>query len=105
MRSIGRRRKLREKVGESLSTIQKYDTPIEQATTPSLEALKAYSLGRKARTAKRKHRSHSVLQTGHRTRPQFCGGLRQPGNLVLQSRRNRPGQLRTSERHMTCVTG
>jgi len=40
--------KLREKVGESLSTIQKYDTPIEEATTPSLEALKAYSLGRKA---------------------------------------------------------
>ena len=41
---------LREKVGESLSTIQKYDTPIAQATTPSLEALKAYSLGIKARS-------------------------------------------------------
>jgi tetratricopeptide (TPR) repeat protein len=40
--------KLREKVGESLSTIQKYDTPISEATTPSLEALKAYSLGEKA---------------------------------------------------------
>jgi tetratricopeptide (TPR) repeat protein/tRNA A-37 threonylcarbamoyl transferase component Bud32 len=39
--------KLREKVGESLSTIQKFATPIEQATTPSLEALQAYSLGRK----------------------------------------------------------
>jgi tetratricopeptide (TPR) repeat protein len=39
---------LREKVGESLSTIQKYGTPIEEVTTPSLEALKAYSLGRKA---------------------------------------------------------
>jgi tetratricopeptide (TPR) repeat protein/predicted Ser/Thr protein kinase len=37
--------KLRKKVGESLSTIQKYDTPISEATTPSLEALKAYSLG------------------------------------------------------------
>ena len=36
---------LREKLGESLSTIQKYDTPIEEATTPSLEALQAYSLG------------------------------------------------------------
>jgi eukaryotic-like serine/threonine-protein kinase len=43
---------LREKVGESLSTIQKYDTPIEEATTPSLEALKAYSLGRKAESEK-----------------------------------------------------
>jgi tetratricopeptide (TPR) repeat protein/predicted Ser/Thr protein kinase len=39
--------KLRETLGESLKTIQKLDTPIEQATTPSLEALQAYSLGRK----------------------------------------------------------
>jgi eukaryotic-like serine/threonine-protein kinase len=38
---------LREKLGESLSTVQKFDTPLEQATTPSLEALQAYSLGRK----------------------------------------------------------
>jgi eukaryotic-like serine/threonine-protein kinase len=37
--------KLRGKLGESFSSIQKYDTPIEQATTPSLEALKAFSLG------------------------------------------------------------
>jgi eukaryotic-like serine/threonine-protein kinase len=36
---------LRNKLGESLSTIQKFDTPLEQATTPSLEALKAYSSG------------------------------------------------------------
>ena len=37
--------KLRGKLGESLSSTQKFDTPLEQATTPSLEALKAYSLG------------------------------------------------------------
>ena len=34
---------IRNKLGESLSTIQKFDTPLEQATTPSLEALKAFS--------------------------------------------------------------
>jgi eukaryotic-like serine/threonine-protein kinase len=39
---------IRTKLGESLSTIQKYDTPIEQASTSSLEALQAYSLGRKS---------------------------------------------------------
>ncbi|MGA3210995.1 MAG: protein kinase, partial [Terriglobales bacterium] len=38
---------LRGKLGESLSSVQKYATPVEAATTPSLEALKAYSLGRK----------------------------------------------------------
>ena len=37
--------KLREKLGESLSSIQKFDAPIEQATTSSLQALKAFSLG------------------------------------------------------------
>ena len=38
---------IRNKLGESLSTVQKLDTPLEQATTPSLEALKALSSGRK----------------------------------------------------------
>jgi eukaryotic-like serine/threonine-protein kinase len=44
--------KLREKLGESLSTVQKFDTPLEQATTSSLEALQAYSLGWKALVGK-----------------------------------------------------
>jgi len=38
---------LREKLGESLATVQKYDAPMEQVTTGSLEALQAYSLGLK----------------------------------------------------------
>ncbi len=38
---------IRNKLGESLSTVQKFDTPLEQATTPSLEALKALSSGNK----------------------------------------------------------
>ena len=37
--------KLREKLGESLSTVEKFDAPLDQATTPSLEALKALSVG------------------------------------------------------------
>ena len=35
---------LRTKMGESLASVQKFDVPVE-ATTPSLEALKAYSMG------------------------------------------------------------
>jgi tetratricopeptide (TPR) repeat protein len=38
--------KLRGRLGESLSTVEKFGTPIEEATTSSLEALKAYSMGR-----------------------------------------------------------
>jgi DNA-binding winged helix-turn-helix (wHTH) protein/tetratricopeptide (TPR) repeat protein len=43
---------LRSTLGESLSSLQKFDAPIEEVTTPSLEALKAYSLGVKARNDK-----------------------------------------------------
>lgn len=37
--------KLREELGESLSTVEKFATPLPEATTPSLEALKAFSVG------------------------------------------------------------
>ena len=37
--------RLRAKLGESLSTVEKFDAPLDQATTPSLEALKALSVG------------------------------------------------------------
>jgi len=44
--------KLRTELGESLATVQKFDVPLEQATTSSLEALKALSLGLKATNEK-----------------------------------------------------
>jgi len=43
---------VRGKLGESLSSVQKYATPVEEATTPSLEALQAYSQGWKMRFVK-----------------------------------------------------
>src|SRR5262250_996031 len=36
---------LRRKLGESLASVQQFATPLEQATTSSLDALKEYSLG------------------------------------------------------------
>jgi eukaryotic-like serine/threonine-protein kinase len=44
--------KLREKLGESLASVQKYDAPAESVTTPSLEALQAYTLGVQMMTVK-----------------------------------------------------
>jgi serine/threonine protein kinase len=44
--------KLRSELGESLSTVEKFDSPLEQATTSSLDALQAYSLGWKTQWAK-----------------------------------------------------
>ena len=43
---------LRGQLGESLSSVEKYATPLKEATTPSLEALKAYSLGLKTSRVK-----------------------------------------------------
>ncbi|MGA9528163.1 MAG: protein kinase [Terriglobales bacterium] len=40
--------RMRSELGESLTTLQKFDVPLYQATTSSLEALRAYSLGGKA---------------------------------------------------------
>jgi eukaryotic-like serine/threonine-protein kinase len=42
---------LRRKLGESLTSVKQYATPLEQATTSSLEALKEYSLGQTAHEA------------------------------------------------------
>ncbi len=42
---------MRSKLGESLATLEKYDLPVEQVTTPSLEALRAYTLGLARRAA------------------------------------------------------
>jgi len=44
--------RLRGELGESLATVQKFNVPLAEATTSSLEALKAYSLGRKAHSEK-----------------------------------------------------
>ena len=41
-------RKFRTRVGESLATVEKHSTPLWEATTPSLEALKVYTTGHKA---------------------------------------------------------
>ena len=57
--------KLRNELGESLSSVQKFDVPLDQATTNSLEALKAYTLGLKERARKGRRRSHPILQACH----------------------------------------
>ena len=43
---------LRQNMGESLASIQKYDVPVAEATTSSLEALKAYGQGLRARVTR-----------------------------------------------------
>jgi len=53
--------KIRQKLGESLASVQKYDAPAENVTTPSLEALQAYGLGLQAMTVKNDYATAASL--------------------------------------------
>ncbi len=72
-------RRFRTRVGESLATVEKHSTPLAEATTPSLEALKAYSTGMKADVTSGNGRGHAFLPTRCRNRSQIRDGLRQFG--------------------------
>ncbi|MDQ2948331.1 MAG: serine/threonine protein kinase [Acidobacteriota bacterium] len=83
--------KFRTRVGESLSTIEKHSTPLAQATTPSLDALKAYSAGRRLLTS-RDHQFHHcvILPARHRDRPSVRDGSRVAGVHLRPSGRDHP---------------
>ena len=66
--------KLRGELGESLATVQKFDVPLEQATTSSLEALKAYSLGQRAAHEKGAAESLPYVQRAIELDPNFAMG-------------------------------
>jgi tetratricopeptide (TPR) repeat protein len=79
---------LRGKLGESLGSVQKYATPVEEATTPSLEALKAYSLGVKTGNAKGMTAALPFIKRAVELDPNFAlayvslGGTYSGGNEV-----------------------
>jgi len=71
--------KLRGELGESLATVQKFDVPLEQATTSSLEALKAYSLGERADNEKGPTAALSYHQRAIELDPNFAMGYTNVG--------------------------
>jgi serine/threonine protein kinase/tetratricopeptide (TPR) repeat protein len=90
--------KLRGELGESLATVQRFDVPLEQATTSSLEALKAYSRG--------------DYQRAIELDPNFALGYWMAGNMSMQDERQseyltRAFQLRehASEREKLTIAG
>ena len=64
--------RLRGELGESLATVQKFDVPLQQATTSSLDALKALSLGRKASNEKGDAAALSYHQRAIELDPNFA---------------------------------
>ena len=67
---------LRTKLGESFSSVQKHATPVEEATTQSLEALKAYSLGLKTRSTKGETAALPLFKRAVELDPKFAMAYR-----------------------------
>jgi eukaryotic-like serine/threonine-protein kinase len=71
--------KLRGEMGESLATVQKFDVPLVQATTFSLDALKAYTLGRNAYREKGTAAALPYHQRAIELDPNFAMGYKAVG--------------------------
>ena len=63
---------LRVKLGESLAMIQKFDKPLEEATTSSMEALKAYTEARSIQTEKGETEAIPVMRRAVELDPNFA---------------------------------
>jgi Flp pilus assembly protein TadD len=73
LQGLGRAVKaMRSHLGESLSTIASFDVPIEQATTPSLDALKSYTLGQASRSEGRELQAVPFFERAVALDPQFA---------------------------------
>lgn len=92
---------LREKLGESLASVQKFSVPVPEFTTPSLEALKSYSIGHEVGNDGNDLAALPYIQRAVQIDPNFASaysGLAIAyGNLgrVRSRRRSRSKSLRT----------
>ncbi len=88
--------KLRGKLGESQPSVEKFNTPLEEATTPSLEALKAYSLGWKTHFSKGDTAALPLLKRAVDLDPNFA--LAYAGMAVAYTNLNEAGRAAENAR-------
>src|SRR6266403_2236575 len=72
---------LRRRLGESLSSLEKYDAPLDFATTGSLEALQAYRTGLMQFRFGRQREAIAFFERAVELDPQFCSAYRLLGNV------------------------
>ena len=82
--------KLRSELGESLASVQKFDVPLEQATTTSLEALKAYCLADKTASSKAPARRCLIFKRPRELDPNFASAFMGVG--VMYSNLGQPAR-------------
>jgi tetratricopeptide (TPR) repeat protein len=85
---------LREKLGESLASIQKFDKPLEAVTTSSLEALKAYTLGNQVRLRGRELDAVPFYERATELDPSFAVAYARLGSVYMSL--SQPTQGRTN---------
>lgn len=68
---------LRSKLGQSLGSIQQFDKPVEQVTTSSLDALKAFSQGREVFASGQQVKAIPFFERALESDPNFAGALAQ----------------------------
>ena len=82
---------MRTRLGESLASVQEHSTPLEQATTSSLEALKAYSAAKIASYAQWWSGRDPAFPAGHRHRSAIRDGACRSRVYVVEHGPNRSG--------------
>jgi eukaryotic-like serine/threonine-protein kinase len=96
--------KLTARAGESLTTAKKYDTPIFEATTPSMEALRVYTLGQKKAYGGDTAAALLFFLRAVELDPNFPLAYTSL-SLVYSIRRSRSGPPRLAARRTSCVIG
>src|SRR5713226_7947798 len=74
---------LRKRLGESLSSLEKYDAPLDFATTSSLEALQAYRAGLMQFRFGRPREAIAFFERAVELDPQFCSAHRMLANVYV----------------------
>ncbi len=82
---------LRQKMGESLASVQQFATPLEQATTSSLEALQAFSLGHEDHQKMREDAAIPHLKKAVELDPNFAVAWATLGVVYANTGRNAEG--------------
>lgn len=98
---------LRRRLGESLKSLEKYNAPLDLATTSSLEALQAYRTGQTLYRSGKRREAISFFETAAELDPQFCSAFSMLGSAYHSiddgqaSRKNFARAFELKDRHLT----
>jgi eukaryotic-like serine/threonine-protein kinase len=98
---------LRRRLGESLKSLEKYNAPLDLATTSSLEALQAYRTGQTLYRSGKRREAIPFFETAAELDPQFCSAFSMLGSAYHSiddgqaSRKNLARSFELKDRHLT----